>query len=254
MDPSAIKCPPGLKKKLIDFAQCQGPHLHEVTLAIARIIQNGHLTAYHLSQKLQEINAYQTLLEIDNEEENIRMRKKKEMKAKERIFASKFAGKVEKKADVNRLGTELKDGDKKMSQADINSKQIKIKTTLFDISKMYAQGPNCAHTSLDDLCKNELNTQIVTKRSFPFAYSEAKIAMALYQKYSMKQSGNDLEFERAITPNLQEALQMVNSGDKYRLKKLEFQSQISRENGKIPLTDPDIMMAFLDTYIKEKVV
>ena len=67
---------------------------------------------------------------------------------------------------------------------------------MFDISKIFNRDNNMIQIPLEHLCANELNL-CYKKKGYPYLYTEAKVCMALYQRWNSLKNGDTSDFKQA---------------------------------------------------------
>lgn len=101
---------------------------------------------------------------------------------------------IKSKAKMNELfgskfATENEDAMKKrenfeMGGIRVREMRTKVKAGLIDISKVFNEVKNSqVQYSFEELCNRQLNLSFYGKKVYPFAYTEAKLSMALYLRW-----------------------------------------------------------------------
>ena len=163
----------GLKSKVFQLAAELGPSLETVAEVIANIVKDKPFVGYHQTNKLTDIGYWDPAIAIGDKTNKKTLKESPKSTPRETSPESP-------KAHNNRF--KAKDVDLPI--------QNSLFANLFDTAKIFNKTTHSQiQLPIGQLCIDELNLTI-PQRTYPFAFNEAKISMALYFRWLDIKNGN----------------------------------------------------------------
>ena len=174
MPPDTVVAAPreGIRKQMLNLAQEIGPSLTDVRAVFMHFARGKSLIGYHMPLKLQDMGLL-NLVVLPHTHVMQRIAIEKDKNLSNDIIASKFDEPIKQERSVlmQRMATPKYIG------------LIKFED-LYDTAKIYNRNSKTqTQIPVDILCQSELNLAYSKRGKAPYAYSEAKISMALYMRW-----------------------------------------------------------------------